>query len=175
MLYGVALSATGPDAQPLYDLWDKAAQLEKSPSMRGLNYVPHFTMAAYPDSKPDQLEVILDALFAQEAPLEILFNRLAFFDKDPITVWAAPAELTGLQRFHEKIHGAIDPALCNPYNRPDLWIPHCSVALKLPTEKRGKVQALVEEAFTPFTVTFDRIDCLTFPPVNLFKTLSLTG
>ena len=42
---------------------------------------------------------------------------------------------------HQAIHAVIDPSLCRPYYRPGAWVPHCTLGMAIPPERRAAAEA----------------------------------
>ncbi|WP_233450623.1 2'-5' RNA ligase family protein [Rhizobium mongolense] len=47
-------------------------------------------------------------------------------------MWARPVPNGRLLQLHAAVHSEIDPALCREHYRPDRWVPHCTIAMKIP-------------------------------------------
>ena len=164
-MFGITLRSTG-HAAPFWDLVDAASAFEAVPSIRALGYAPHITLARYPDIDPTALKAAL-AIFAGERPFLLTFDRIAAFDADQLVLWLSPRADPRLVAVHEALHRAIDRSLCDPHYLPGAWTPHLTIAAAIQPEQRAGAQHLLARGITPFTLSFEMVDCLHWPPVTL--------
>ncbi|MBV8838215.1 MAG: 2'-5' RNA ligase family protein [Alphaproteobacteria bacterium] len=150
-------------------LWDDVAALEPQPSMRPLGYPPHLTLAIY-DSDivgDDQRMRALDGAAVGQTELRLSFNRIGLFTGPSLVVWADPDPKAALRRMHQAIHSVIEPALCRPHYRPGAWVPHCTLGMAIPAERRDAAMDFGRNFRGGLEATFDVIDCVTFPPLRI--------
>jgi 2'-5' RNA ligase len=173
MPYAIVLKCTDDSAAPVLDLWREASRFEASPSMQALNYPPHLTFAVYEDIAVSLLVAAAQKAFANAPPLSIEFSGISHFPNEMLVLWARPVDDRAIRQIHHAIHDEIDPALCHEHSRPDRWQPHCTIAMKIPTSAAG--EALRWAAATPakFTLNFDVVDCIRFPPIEILKEVKL--
>ena len=155
-------------APAITKLWDKVSAFEDTPSMRALDYPPHVTFAIYDaDAVSEQraCDAIERAAHGQPE-FAVAFHRIRFFAGPPLVLWAAPEPEAALRRMHAAIHAAIDPGLCRPYYRPELWTPHCTLGMRIRDDRRPDAMAFAEEFRGGVVATFDAIDCMAFPPLR---------
>jgi hypothetical protein len=85
MALALNLRCGNATAEAIVSLWDRASVFEDSPSMRALQYAPHFTFAIYDAS--DVTEEFATAVMMQAAKersaVEIAFNRIRTFADHP--------------------------------------------------------------------------------------------
>jgi 2'-5' RNA ligase len=165
MGFGLNLRAGG-EALPYWELVDRVAAWEAVPSIRSLGYPPHITLAKYVDVDAEQLRGAVSGI-VEFLPLTLTFDRIGSFDPGFLILWAAPQPHPMLHELHARVHAAIDPERCDPYYRPGLWMPHCSIALHIAEEHRDAANQLIAAGITPFSLTFDVVDCLSAPPVAI--------
>ena len=170
-MFGITLSMQST-AEPFWALVDKASAFESSPSIRTLGYVPHITLSRYAAIAVDDLVANIDA-FAGEGPFELTFDKLSAFDTDPLILWLAPNHDQRLLNLYERGQSFVDPSLCDPHYRPDLWRPHLTVATAISSERRQAALAFAGRPIEPFKIRFDRIDFVSWPPVSVLRTLDL--
>lgn len=173
MPHAIVLKCANDSAAPVLDLWRQAGRFETAPSMEALNYSPHLTLAVYADIAPSSLFAAIQKVFSEIPPLSIEFSGIDHFANEMLVLWARPADDRVLRKIHAAIHDEIDPALCHEHSRPDRWQPHCTIAMKIPANSAE--QALKWAAGTParFTLTFDTVDCISFPPVAILNEVKL--
>ncbi|WP_257164536.1 2'-5' RNA ligase family protein [Bradyrhizobium sp. SRS-191] len=150
-------------------LWDQVAAFEDAPSMRELDYRPHFTLAIYesPDIDAAAAWQVMSAVVCGGGALKIEFRRLAWFTHPRFVLWAVPEPVEELSRWHAAIAAAIDPAHCREHYRPGAWTPHCTLGTRIVDAHRADAVALARAFDRPFSVVFDVADCVTFPPVQI--------
>ena len=137
--------------------------------MRALEYAPHFTFAIY-DTGHASMEMqrtAIERAAVGQTELRLTFNRIRMFAGPPLVLWADPEPHGALMQMHEAIHAVIDPTLCRPYYRPGFWLPHCTLGMAIPSERREEAAAFAENFRGGIEVVFDVIDCITFPPLRV--------
>ena len=165
MPLAVSLKALGPSAAPIHALWREAGAFEDVPSMAALGYAPHLTLAVYEAIAPERLVAVVAEAFAGMAAPAVAFAGVRRFDGPATVLWAAPEAPEALGDFHAAVHRVIDPALCHPHYRPGAWVPHASLATAVPAAARARALAWAARPRAPFTVVFDVVDAVRFPPV----------
>ncbi|MGJ4889819.1 2'-5' RNA ligase family protein [Bradyrhizobium sp. HKCCYLR20261] len=167
----VALNIRSDDASSakIEELWDRVAAFEDAPSMRGLRYRPHFTLAVYetPDIDTAVAWQVMREVVRGGGPLKIEFSGLAWFAHPRFVLWAVPESVEDLQQWHAAISAAIDPACCREHYRPGAWTPHCTLGTRIVDARRADAMAFARAFDQPFSVVFDVADCVTFPPVQI--------
>ena len=137
--------------------------------MRGLNYPPHFTFVIYDEINPSVLRDVTGQVFQGKRKVQIMFDRISYFDAEQFVLWAAPQKSSVLYAFHEEIHSLIKPALCRDYYRAGVWIPHCTLSFGIASESKEDVRQMVGEIASPFEVEFETADCVEFLPVRVLE------
>lgn len=174
MPFAISLVCGDDSGDPVRTLWDAAGRFETTPSMAALGYAPHLTLAVYETIGPEVLAAAVDAIGAAERAHTLGFDGVRWFEGPTTVLWAAPILSPELLRLHDAVHRAIDPARCHPHYRPGAWVPHCTVALAVPAEKRAEALAWAAAVTATFTVTFGLLSAVRFPPVAPIRERSLT-
>lgn len=172
-MQAICIAADNDSTAPLRDLWNIVGRWEKSPSMAAMNYPPHITLAIYDDVELGALADVAFGFFERRAAVRLRFEELGSFSASPLVVWAKPANTAELKILHRSVHERIDPRLCHDHYRPSNWIPHCTLGNAVTDDNRNAALALVEQPLQPFEVLFDRVDCVTFPPVEVQQRIDL--
>jgi 2'-5' RNA ligase len=169
MAFSLNLKVKNASALAVASLWDEVSAFEDVASMRALNYSPHFTFAIYDTDgvSEQQARDAIERAADGEAESRITFNRIRTFAGLPLILWAAPEPQEALARMHQTIHATIDPMLCRPYYRPELWTPHCTLGTRIREERRDDAVAFAESFRGGVEAIFDVIDCMAFPPLRL--------
>ena len=165
MPYAINISCRNETAAPVQRLWEQAAAFEVAPSMAALDYAPHITLAIYQEIEVDRLRGVAASVFEGHTAVTLTFTAIRAFD-GPV-LYAAPLPSAPLQALYDAVQNAIDPALCDPYYRPEAWVPHCTLAMHVRPERRDEALAWARRRIPPFRVTFDVGDCARFYPVEI--------
>jgi hypothetical protein len=166
MAVAICLKAMNATAGPIRALWDEVARFESRPSMTGLGYPAHLTLAVYDDLPPARVKAVMREAFAGSPALRITFAGLRFFE-EPLVLFADPCFSKDLAAAHERVHRRIDPRRCRPHYRPGAWVPHCTLAMEILPAHREHAIAFAGRPIRPFEVIFDAADCVSFPPVSI--------
>ena len=174
-MLGVTLCASS-SARHFWDHVDEASALEDGSSVRKLGYRPHLTLTRYSMIEPSVLQKGME-VFEGEAAISLNFARVDFFDIEPLVLWLAPRRDERLLDLHRRLHAALEPEapLCDPHYAPEQWKPHLTVATAIPAAKRSDALKLISRPLDAFELTFDRVDCVSWPPVKVLSTLALVG
>ena len=172
-MLGITLS-TSSLAQPFWDRVDEASALEDAPSIRALGYRPHLTLTRYSTGDPSVLRKGM-AAFDRQRTISLYFDRVDFFDIEPLVLWLAPRRDQRLLDLHRRLHAALEPNApsCDPHYAPAKWVPHLTVAIAIPASRRLEALKLVSRRFDAFELTFDSVDCVSWPPVQVLHRLTL--
>ncbi|MGV1759533.1 2'-5' RNA ligase family protein [Rhizobium sp. A22-96] len=173
MPYAIVLKCSNASAALVTDLWREASRFETVPSMEALHYPPHLTFAVYQDIDVPLLFATAQKAFGRTPPLSVEFSGIDHFPNDMLVLWARPADDRVLRHIHHAIHEEIDPALCHEHSRPDRWQPHCTIAMKIPASAAEQALEWAAGTEARFTLTFDAVDCISFPPVEILKEVKL--
>ena len=97
---------------------------------------PHITLASYYDLDEDEYIRLMDDFYADKLSLNITFNTIGSF-MNYKTIFLSPIMTKELMNFHsdhyeyfKKYH-----VQANTNYLPDQWIPHCTLANKISTNK----------------------------------------
>ena len=173
MPYAIVLKCSNATAAPVLDLWREASGFESIPSMARLDYPPHLTFAIYEDILPTVLFATAQKVFGNMPAISIEFADIGHFLNEMLVLWARPADDRVLRQMHRAINDDIDPALCHEHYRPDHWQPHCTIAMSIPAASAAQALEWAARKRSGFTVTFDAVDCISFPPVEIIKQVEL--
>ncbi|MCM5556991.1 2'-5' RNA ligase family protein [Pleomorphomonas sp. JP5] len=172
MPHAISIKCQNATAAPILKLWDEASAFEVSGSMAALDYPPHLTLAVFPEH-PGRVVDALDEVFAAQPKLTIVFDGVGYFDNDPLVLWARPRPDASLMALHHRLHRHIDPALCDPHYREGNWVPHCSLATRVPRAEATAAMAWAGRKRLDFEVDFDTADLVEFLPVRVERSYRL--
>lgn len=174
-MLGITLSASSL-AQAFWDQVDEASALEDASSIRALGYRPHLTLTRYSTLDPSVLRKSME-VFHGQAAISLWFDRVDFFDIEPLVLWLAPRQDQRLLDLHGRLHAALEPSApsCDPHYAPACWRPHLTLATAIPASRRPDALKLVLRSLDAFELTFDSVDCVSWPPVQVLHRLALAG
>lgn len=166
MPYGISIKCLNETAAPIMELWDEAGTFEPAASMKQLAYPPHITLAVLTERLAG-VDEVLGEVFGSQSSLCIPFVEISYFENDLLVLWAKPKHDQDLLKLHAQLHRYIDPAICDEHYRVGHWTPHCSLATKVPAISAGAAMKWARQKRIEFTVTFDAVDFVQFPPVTV--------
>ncbi|AJC79929.1 RNA ligase family protein [Rhizobium etli bv. phaseoli str. IE4803] len=143
--------------------------------MRTLNYPPHLTLALYEELDPDQLAEALNRVFRTRPAVTLSFSSIGHFENDFLVLWARPNNGERLFQLHAALHQEIDPVHCHEHYRPGNWVPHCTIASKIPKARSEIAIHWANRNRIRFSVIFDAADFVQFPPVEVLSQIILVS
>jgi 2'-5' RNA ligase len=172
MPYAISLKSSNDTASPIIKLWDEASLFEPIGSMQELHYPPHLTLAVFPEY-PGDVSAIIEKVFSSHASLLITFQSIAYFDNDLMVLWAKPCTNKALLDLHSALHDHFDPLICHEHYRVGKWVPHCSLATKVPHAAKSAAIEWANNKRVNFSVSFDFADFVEFPQVVVHQEVRL--
>ena len=123
--------------QAVKDIWNKLSENsiiseeEKVEDPR-----PHITLANYYDLNQDEYIGLMDNYYEDQSIVNISLNTIGSFLNHP-TIFLSPTITKELMELHTNHHDYFKKfnRYANPYYLPDQWIPHCTLANKVSTDK----------------------------------------
>lgn len=171
MPHAISLKCLNETALPIVELWQEASAFEPAPSMKASDYPPQVTLAVYEDFAPPD---VLARISGAHSAIPVTFSGIRYFQNEFLVLWARPVSNDQLLKFHAAVHREIDPALCRDHYRPGRWVPHCTIALKIPGSMFEPAIKWASEIEAQFSVTFDALDIVQFAPVKVLSEVRLT-
>jgi 2'-5' RNA ligase len=172
MPYGICLKSCNATAVEILKLWGEASTFEPIGSMRELGYPPHLTLAVF-ERWPEDASAVMANVFSAQKKMSIAFEAVRYFDNEDIVLWAKPRFDPALSSLHNRLHSHFDPLTCHEHYRVGRWVPHCSLATKVPQSAKRVAIEWAESRSVFFTVEFDLADFVQFPPVLVHEELQL--
>ncbi len=169
MPFALGVKSVNASAGAIVSLWDQVSVFEDSPSMRALNYPPHITFAIYdvPEVTREMAVAAMKGVALGRTTIEITFDRIRTFDGPRLILWAAPEQKEVLFDMHHRIHSVISPEFCVPHYRPGNWVPHCTLAMRIVSERNADALAFAAAFRGAVRVIFDVVDCVALQPLNV--------
>ncbi len=147
-----------PDAQANIEaLWDTLDERGVSPSIATMNIRPHITLIGWESCGAVPVCNELRAFAGSVAPLTVKLSAVGAFPGKQVAAYLAPTVPADLVRLHTALYARLTGLGLVPpeYYQPENWVPHCTVALKLPPERLSAVMdcCMKSEVFRPIQLT----------------------
>ena len=132
----------------------------------GLGFRPNLTLAVYEDLDEPAAIAALDRIALQTPLLPALFAGVAVFPGRSANLWAAPSPDPRLLVLQRAVRAAVAGQIWDLY-RPEVWVPHCTLATNLDPAHIGAATQAATEAWTPFEGVFVTLDLVRFAPIEV--------
>jgi 2'-5' RNA ligase len=136
MYWVIALFDTKTE-QVIKNIWDElSANSISYYSDVVKNGRPHLTLGNYYELDKDEYIGLMDTFYEDKECFDITFNTIGSF-LNYLTLFLSPTITKELINFHTNHHIFFEKfnKNANSYYLPDQWIPHCTLANKLPREQ----------------------------------------
>ena len=174
MPYAVELALDDAAAAAVRTLWRRAAEAGFA-FMTESGAHPHVSLAIWDDVDRPAMQDGLARFAAHTPPIEVRFPRIDAFATTGVLFLALDGNrrLSDVQR---RCHQALAPhgQAPWPHYAPDLWVPHCTLAMDLDGAV-AEVRAALEPAPLPLRGRLERAELVEFRPVRHLMTVPLTG
>jgi len=112
--------------------------------------VPHLTLACYNKLNKSEFIRQIDTYYNNKAGIEITFNTIGSFLNNG-TLFLSPTITKELMDFHVNHHNhfKVFNESANPLYLPGNWIPHCTLANKLPPERLSEAFSYCLKRYNP--------------------------
>lgn len=106
---------------------------------------PHLTLTGFEDPPPEGFTDGLRLFASKNKRIPIRLSAVGAFQTDQGVVYLAPVVTSDLLVLHQRFYQMMNTFSIesNPYFAPGHWIPHCSVAYGLNSEKAGQAIAKI--------------------------------
>ncbi len=142
-------------------MYEKPVEME-------LGVRPHVSLAVFPNLDPESIREDILAVSRELATFTLRFSSIGQFDTEEGVVYLSPARSDLLTTTHRHFHrllmkrklGSLD------YYRPDQWIPHCTIATGVPSERMHAVTTECSNLHSLGRVRVVRISCVQYRPLT---------
>ncbi len=136
---------------------------------------PHITLAACEDLDLPAARGLLDGWAGQFEDRRVEFRSLGVFPLDPAVVFAAPVVTSGLLDHHVRFHRTLATITSSsaPHYEPGLWVPHCTLAERIPSQRLPEVVAVACALSLPLAGQFVAVQLAEFPTARILHTVNL--
>ena len=117
--------------------------------------------------EPEDLIPAAKQLLPLLAAISIELSGLAIFPGAEPVLWLAPAPSVSLLQAHRRLCSDLAPMVVHDHYRPDLWMPHVTLAARL--DQRAAVAAVFElvPAMGPTSGKVAALEVVSFPPARV--------
>ncbi|NHM30826.1 2'-5' RNA ligase family protein [Neobacillus terrae] len=136
-MYGFIAIFDGQTEQTIKDIWGELTEKNISHySYEVENRRPHITLASYNNIKIIDFIDKMDEFYKYKPSIDVTFNTIGSFLKSG-ALFLSPAVTKELLEFHLNHHKSFERFNNYPNSLylPDNWIPHCTIANRLASEK----------------------------------------
>lgn len=137
---------------------DAGAQLPPQPRHR-----PHFTLAAAriePRTEADRVCAVAGEVACAHAPIDIVLDTVGRFARAGV-LWLGPSPAPALAALQGAVAAALSDAGWPPAfgqrSAPAHWVPHCTIATRLPRQRLRDVHAVLSESYQPIAGSVDAL------------------
>jgi 2'-5' RNA ligase len=123
---------------------------------------PHFSLAAarVERSELDDVLAVAREVAAAHSPIPIALSEVGRFGRAG-ALWLGPAPNRGLPALQRDVYRALKhagwPSAFGERSAPRLWVPHCTLATRVPKPQLREVQAAIDEGYRPIRATVDAL------------------
>lgn len=172
MHYAIELTLDATTTSIVKGIEGQLSALYSSQRLDWSEFRPHVTLGICEELDITRCHAVLLEL-ASELPLACRFDSLGAFMSDPAVVFAAPvvsAELLDLHaRFHTRF-GAFASEQ-NAYYLPGRWVPHCTLAERLPIERVPDAIRIASSISLPLVAAFSAFNIFDVRSARILRTL----
>jgi 2'-5' RNA ligase len=176
MPFAVELVIDSPLADCVRDVWVEMARHELGADMLAEGATPHVTLAVFDQIETVRAPEVLAAFASHTAAIELEFAHIGTFPGG--IVFLGPIVVDELLEANRALHRAAAELSTSPwpYYLPRSWVPHCTLAEKLPPERVGDAVMLAHEILRfPLMSRLDSLQLVEFPPIRQLFAAPLLG
>jgi len=172
MPYAVVLYLDSQRYQPIYGVIRELAEKGIAPYMYKEGIVPHITLVIYDDLRCERCKERLKIIAKRMQSLELNFSHIGVFITKEPAVFLAPTVTSQLLNLHLEVYETLEKNGIHPWELylPGKWVPHCTLALEIPSVKIPKAAEIAQKLILPIKLKAKFLGVIKFMPVvNLFK------
>jgi 2'-5' RNA ligase len=124
---------------------------------------PHFTLSAARVPRGTELDRVCEVaaeVARSHAPIPLALTEVGRFGRAG-ALWLGPAPSHGLPDLHRDVYRSLKhagwPPAFGERSAPNLWVPHCTLATRVPKPRLRELQELVESRYEPIRATVDAL------------------
>jgi 2'-5' RNA ligase len=124
---------------------------------------PHFSLSAarvQPGAELDRVTDVARDVAAAHTPIPVLLNEVGRFGRAGV-LWLGPIRTRELARLQRDVYRALKHAGWSPAfgdrSAPRMWVPHCTLATRVPKPQLRDVQTAVADGYQPIRGSVDAL------------------
>jgi 2'-5' RNA ligase len=136
---------------------------------------PHVSLAIWDAIDRAPFEAALARFARETAPPTVTFDAVDIFPGGAIYLRAAPSP--ALAEVQRRAHERLDEAGSGAwhYYLPERWIPHCTVAMEFPVDRKNQALTVVRRVALPLVARLESAALIEFRPVREVARYPLGG
>lgn len=138
---------------------------------------PHITLAGFKESDVEKLLTFLKEYAKGTSVFDVKFLSLGIFPSDMSVIFLAPLVEGELIRLHKDFNSKLEKVATDfePYYLPGEWVPHCTLAARMPKEELLKALEVTAANFKPLVASITQIGLVQGSPIKEIVTFELNG
>jgi riboflavin kinase, archaea type len=166
MMLALELSFDAAAREQLHSLWVELGRLYPPPGALEIGGEPHVRLAVFRRGEPAHIERVVTALSARLSPFALNLRAVGAFRTDEGVVFLAPDASSELRAAHRQMLQILagESERVEPYYQPDVWVPHCTVAFNVPSNRLDIVIEACERLHRPLRATVQRLSAVRYWP-----------
>jgi 2'-5' RNA ligase len=174
MPYAVEMYFDEASTARIRELWKRLAEIGLS-SMTDCGARPHISLAVCEQMDIHAASVIVDGFSAGVPPFQISLASYGMFPGAEYVVFLAPKVTPQLLARHASFHESIPKAISGLWLHyaPEQWMPHCTLATRVPLERVGEVMESLRDFDLPMPGQVTSIGIVELRPVRLLHEITL--
>lgn len=137
---------------------------------------PHITLCICDDADLGEMEACVRRLAEETPPMPIGLASIGVFPGDTNVVFLAPIVNEELLDMHQRLHSQVKSFSDSPWvlYTPARWVPHCTLASRLPKEALPRVVDMIMETTFPISGEIVEVGALEFTQGRVVRPLFFT-
>ncbi|CAK8533691.1 unnamed protein product [Lathyrus sativus] len=149
--------------------WNVLARRQISTELIEIGSRPHITLFSTPFLlEPSKLESLLKSLTSKFDPFSLSFSSISSFSNDNNVLFLSPTPSISLLNFHSHLVDAVvkEGIEVSEEFLVGNWIPHCSVAKRVPKQRMAEAFSLLRDLKLPVQGYAVDVALVQFSPVR---------
>lgn len=148
-------------------IWQNLSEAGISSSYHNGPFRPHITLSAYDDLRVQDLASSLSTYLESSPKIDLKFDSVGYFARPAGgAFFLTPTMTEALWNFRAKIAEVLrdyGSKLHAPYYEQDNWIPHCTLATRIPESQVVEAFAEIKKITLPVIAQITRVGIIKFP------------
>jgi 2'-5' RNA ligase len=177
MGFAVELYLDGESDRRVRALWRMLAEAGAGSRAEHGGAAPHVSLATFEHVDHPHAVAALSRFVESCEPLTISFNSVGSFQSPERVIFLAPARDESLLATHAEFHGFLRSMALesSALYAPGRWVPHCTLAQRVPADAFEAVLRKAQDALVPFDATLLEIGLVELQPLRTLWRRSLVA